>query len=129
MSNREYHKKYKRDYLKLNKALSVTIPIENYQELESRAKAWKMKPTTLFRELALSQLDEIGLVPEFIETELKELRFLILNIANNVNQMAHHSNTIRSLVDEKGLLRELRRLEESINDYTHDRLKKVTHDH
>ena len=129
MSQADYHKAYKRQYYKLNKSLSVTLSMDDYDALKARADELGTKPIPLLRDMAFAVLHDTSFVPELIEDELKELRFLILNIANNVNQMAHHSNTVRSLVDEKGLLRELRRLEESINDYTHERLKKVTHDH
>ena len=89
MSNEQYHKAYKRQYLKLNKALSVTYFPWTATEFGAPRMAWNMKPTTLFRELALSQLEGVSFIPDTIEEELKALRFLILNIANNVNQMAH----------------------------------------
>ncbi len=129
MSNDQYHKAYKRQYLKFNKALSVTIPMDSYKSLERRAMAWNMKPTTLFRELALSQLEGVSFIPDTIEEELKALRFLILNIANNVNQMAHHSNMLKGMVDERGLLNELRNLEKTISDHTKQRLRETPLDH
>ena len=129
MSNAEYHKAYKRQYYKLNKSLSVTVSMDDYEALKARADELGCKPIPLLRDMALSVLYDEAFMPELVESELKELRFLILNIANNVNQMAHHSNTSRSMIDEKGLLRELRKLEESISHYTNGRLGKERHDH
>ncbi len=129
MSQADYHKAYKRQYYKLNKSLSVTVSNDDYETLKARADELGMKPIPLLRDMAFSVLHDQAFVPELVETELKELRFLILNIANNVNQMAHYSNSVRGMIDDKGLLRELRRLEESISDYTQGRLRKAPHDH
>ena len=112
MSNADYHKAYKHEYYKLNKSLSVTVSIDDYEALKVRAGEYGMKPITLLRDMAFSVLYDESFVPELVESELKELRFLILNIANNVNQMAHYSNSVRGMIDDKGLLRELRKLEE-----------------
>jgi ribonuclease D len=49
-----------------------------------------------------------------IKDELVSLSLLMRNIANNVNQIAHHSNTIGGLVDEHGLLQHLKKLDESV---------------
>ena len=62
-------------------------------------------------------------MPPAIEQELKELRLLMRNIANNVNQMARHSNTIRHVDDEQGLFKHLHLLEETILTYTRNRLR------
>jgi uncharacterized protein Yka (UPF0111/DUF47 family) len=61
-------------------------------------------------------------VPKEIEEELKELRFLIRNIANNVNQIAHHSNLVEKLVNENEFLMEIKKLEDAVFDYTKKRL-------
>lgn len=129
MSQAEYHKAYKRQYYKLNKSLSVTVSMDDFAVLKARADELGMKPIPLLRDMAFSVLYDQAFTPELVESELKELRFLIMNIANNINQMAHYSNSVQGMIDNKGLLQELRKLEESISNYTHGRLRKAPHDH
>ena len=58
-----------------------------------------------------------------VEEELKELRFLISNIANNVNQMARHSNQIKQVTDENEVFQKLHELEQLVTNFTNNRLK------
>lgn len=51
---------------------------------------------------------------ESIENELHSLSLLVRNIANNVNQMAHHSNSLNFMVEEQNLLGYLQNLDESM---------------
>lgn len=47
------------------------------------------------------------------------MKFLLRNIATNINQISHRSNTLKVLVDEHGLLLQLQKLEEGISAYIH----------
>lgn len=51
---------------------------------------------------------------ESIENELHSLSLLVRNIANNVNQMAHHSNSLNYMIEEQNLLGYLQNLDESM---------------
>ena len=51
---------------------------------------------------------------ESIENELHSLSLLVRNIANNVNQMAHHSNSLNYMIEEQDLLGYLQNLDESM---------------
>ena len=51
---------------------------------------------------------------ETIEKELHSLGLLVRNIANNVNQMAHHSNSLNYMIEEQNLLGYLQNLDESM---------------
>jgi len=57
---------------------------------------------------------------EKIETELHGLSLLVRNIANNVNQMAHHSNTLNYMIDEQHLLQHLQNLDKNVKDTIHN---------
>ena len=60
--------------------------------------------------------------------ELNQLKFLIRNIANNLNQIAHHTNTVKRAADAGHVFAELKRLELCVEEYTRGRLK-ARHDH
>jgi len=81
------------------------------------------KPGVVIRNMALAylqgnRLPEIGERKklESIENELHSLSLLIRNIANNVNQMAHYSNTLNYMVEEQNLLGHLQNLDSSLKN-------------
>jgi len=53
---------------------------------------------------------------ESIEKELHSLSLLVRNIANNVNQIAHHSNSLNYMIEEQDLLEYLQNLDKSMKD-------------
>lgn len=114
---------YNQEYSQRTARVSVTFSKSEYSEIEKRAKAEGVKPTTLVKNMALAYHQKIQIMPEPIKEELQELRFLIRNVANNINQIAHHSNTIQRLVDENGLLLEIQKMEKTINDFVAHKLK------
>ena len=73
--------------------------------------------------MALAYMQQKTFVPKKIENELKEFTLLVRSVANNINQIAHHSNTVKHLVDENAFLMEIKRLEDLVKDYTHNQLK------
>ena len=56
MSQAEYHKAYKRQYYKLNKSLSVTVSMDDYEALKARADELGTKPIPLLRDMAFAGL-------------------------------------------------------------------------
>jgi rRNA-processing protein FCF1 len=122
--DKDYHKKYREEYKKKVKYINVAIPMPMYQELEKLAEVEDEKVATLIRNMALAHMKQKTMVPKTVETELKEFIFLMRNIANNINQIAHHSNIVKHIVDENGLLMEIKRLEDLVKDYTLNKLKK-----
>jgi hypothetical protein len=117
-SNKEYHKKYKQEYKKKVKYVNVAIPLEIYECLEKMAHVEETKVSTLMRKVAIEYLSQKPSLPKEAENDLKEVKFLIKNIANNVNQVAHHSNIIKGMVDEQGLLEYIKKLEDTVTSYT-----------
>jgi hypothetical protein len=104
--------------------VTVGFNKSEYEEIEQRAKKEGVKPTTLVRNMTLAYHQQTPIVPESIKEELQELRFLIRNVANNINQIAHYSNTIQRLADENGLLLEIQKMEKTINDFVAQKLKR-----
>jgi hypothetical protein len=112
---------YNREYGQRVHRVSITLTPEEYRTLKARAKAVGIRPTSLARELVTSPHGTPATPPEAIATELQELRFLLRNVANNINQIAHHSNTIKRLVYENGLLMEIRKMEEAVFSWVEEK--------
>lgn len=128
MDRKDYLKAYLKDYRSRCKCVNLAIPVADYRRLERAAKGEGKKPTQLLVEIGLANLDEAIYVPASIQKELQALRFLIRNVANNFNQIAHHTNTVKRAADERSVLAELKKLERHIQDYTLGRLR-LANDH
>lgn len=121
-----YHKKYREEYKSKVKYITIAIPLEMYEALEKLSETEKVKVSPLIRKMALAYMQGQTFVPKTIADQLREFTLLIRSIANNINQMTHHSNTIRLMtqLDEHGLLMELKKLEDLVKEYTINQLKK-----
>lgn len=115
-------KLYNQAYATRAHRVAITLTPAEFSELEKRAKAEGVKPTTLVKNMAIAYHQGQAITPEPILKELQELRFLLRNAANNINQIAHHSNTVGRLVDENGFLDEVRKMETTINEFVALRL-------
>ncbi len=120
---KSYQKQYKKDYAKTHRQISLSVTNTEYRDFQALAKREKTKVSTLIKNMALAYSQQETLMPKAVLEELTDLKFLIRNIANNVNQMAHYSNTIHSLVEENEFLAEIQKLEKVVKDYTENRLK------
>lgn len=124
MADKEYFKNYREEYKKKVKYVNVAVPVSMYSELEKLSELEQVKPSVLLRNMALAYMQQKTFVPKKIESELKEFTFLMRTVANNINQIAHHSNIVKHMVDENGLLMEIKRLEDTVKEYTLHQLKK-----
>jgi hypothetical protein len=120
-----YLKQYKKHYKA--KRVNLTLSSDEYRDFLTQAKNTKI--TTYVKRLALASLHSQTMIPEHLETELKTLLFAIRNIANNVNQIAHYSNLVRtvSTANENNLLQHIKQLEKAVEEYTKGQITKATH--
>lgn len=123
MDRKTYMKSYRADYKKRVKIVKVTLRMSEFAKLKATAKTEGVRPATLACEYIKEALTGDPRVPASIEAEIKAVRHLIRNIGNNINQIAHHSNTIKRVADERGLFRWLKALEGHVADYTSGKLK------
>jgi len=121
-ASKEYHKQYKRDYKKSHKNINIGIPINIYECFKKIAIIEETSVGALVRKMAIEQLTNKPTLEKKDKEKLNELSLLIRNIANNINQIAHHSNTIKGLVDENQLLGHIKKLEETVMEYTEDKI-------
>ena len=121
---REYQQHYREQYKSQAKRVNLTFSQDEHRAFARAAKSENVKVTTYIKQLALAGLEEQAHIPEEIKAELKTLRFAIHNIANNVNQIAHYSNTVRNMTmsDENNLLQYLKQLDDVIQSYTEGRI-------
>ncbi len=119
----EYQRQYRAKNRKSRREVSVSLPISLHREFSAFAKKQKMSLSALMRESTDLQIRGCQLKSSSIEAELKELRFQISGIANNVNQMARHSNTVKQVTDENAVFQKLHELEQLVTDFTNTRLK------
>ena len=119
---RTYMKAYRADYKMRVRIVKVTLDMALFEKLDARASLEGLRPASLARELIEAGLLGDARIPEIVSDELRTLRFLIRNVASNVNQMSHHSNVVRRVADEGALFDELHKLENAIESYTLRRL-------
>jgi hypothetical protein len=126
VKDNSYHKKYREEYKSKVKYITIAIPLKMYEELEKLSVTEEEKISPLIRKMAWAYMREQTFVPKEISEQLREFALLIRGIANNINQMAHHSNTLRFMTqdDENNLLMELKKIEDLVKEYTMKQLKK-----
>lgn len=118
MVDENYHKEYRKNYDEKVKYVTVSIPISEYKELEKLAKKEKIKVSKLVKNMTIAYMQTKTLIPNGVEERLTEFVFLMRNSANNINQIAKHSNTLKTLVDENGLFMELKKMEDLVRNFT-----------
>lgn len=123
MIDENYHKEYRKTYEKKVKYVTVSIPVTEYKELEKIAKKEKVKVSALVKNMTLAYMQTKTLVPNSVEERLNEFVFLMRNVANNINQIARISNTVKHLADENGLLMEVKKMEDLVKVYTLNKFK------
>lgn len=128
MDRPSYMKAYLDDYRARHKCVNIAVPIDDYKKLEKAARRERMTPARLLLTIGLRDLDKTVYVPAEIKEELGRLGLLIRNVANNINQIAHHTNTVRQAADAKAVFAELAKLERAVRAYCLGRLSK-RHDH
>ena len=114
---RTYLKAYRQDYKSNHKRVYLTMSRVDYERFAEVAAREGRAVASLILGYAFAGLDGSA-IPEAIAEDLAEVKFLIANIANNINQMARHANTVRAFTDDAGLIRELERLQTVIADHT-----------
>jgi hypothetical protein len=126
---REYLKEYRSKYKARTKRVTAAFSRDEYARIEAVAEEAGLKIAALVRERALG---EISMSPPSSSSskaskhdDAREVIFLLRNIANNINQMAYHSNRLRTVLDENEPLLALQRLEDELTAF----LKRQRHDH
>ena len=113
----EYFKKYHENRKNEVKHIKLTFSIEEYNLLKKIAEREGLKTTTLIKKMALTQIGKTFYNKAEIQAKLDEFIFLVRNIANNINQIARHSNTIKQVIEENKVLSFLQDLEKRVIEF------------
>lgn len=113
MDRSTYQKDYRQKYKAQAKRVNLTFDVSDHRALARAAKASGEPVAAYVKRMALAAHHETlrASVPEDVAEELADLSRVIRTIANNVNQMARHSNRIGQVLDEQEVFLHIQRLE------------------
>ena len=101
----DYQREYRQKAKTKQSFVTVAMSPEEHREIRCYAQDQGFSASTLLREATLHQLRGTQMRSQAIEEELRQLRFAVSAIGNNLNQLARHSNQIKHVVDEASVLR------------------------
>lgn len=113
----EKRKRYLDDYIDKRKRINISLSADEYSKISYLADLNNSKPTSFITQLVQHHLNKSPFISSQLQDEIKDMKFLLRNVANNINQIAHRSNTLKVMVDERDLLMELKRLEDGIASF------------
>lgn len=118
-NRREYFKNYKEQ----RKRINISLCLSDYQKVEFLAEKMKLKPTSFVSSIVQEKLEKSPHLSPEIQKELTDVKYLIRNIANNINQIVHRTNTLKVMVEENALLMELKKLEDTVKAYVSEQVE------
>jgi tRNA A37 threonylcarbamoyltransferase TsaD len=123
--DKNYFKKYKTEYLKEHKKVEVYLSLNEYEAFKKIAKerGYGNKVGKVVKEFAKNYKENSYQYPPELKEDLSTLTFLLRNVANNINQMAHISNATKQVVDDYKLFEYLKQMEDSIKRYVNTKIK------
>lgn len=113
----EKRKRYLDDYIDQRKRINISLSADEFSKVSYLADLNNTKPTSFITQLVQHHLNKSPFISSKLQDEIKDMKFLLRNVANNINQIAHRSNTLKVMVDERDLLMELKRLEDGIASF------------
>ena len=117
-----YWSKYKDNTRRYQPRISLTDT--EFKTFSKLAKAEGISISKLIKNMAIAYQQESFLLPQSQLDKLDEFVYLVRNIANNINQMAHHSNSIKSVVDSGRVFDHLKMIEDEVKSFVTKPYKK-----
>ncbi len=112
MDRAEYLRRYRQEYKDHAKRVTLTFSLSEYRSIARDAKAAGLPIAGYVRRLALQTPNPAkATLPEPLASEFADLDRVIRTIANNVNQMARHSNRIAHVLESQEVFLHIRDLE------------------
>lgn len=113
----EYLKEYRKRYKKRVKRITLTLNLKEYQELEKEAKNENISINQLSKKMIFAYKNQSFLLPKNLNENLREFIFLVRNIANNINQIAKQSNSLKLAFNIPKIFKNLQDLEEQVKKF------------
>lgn len=101
MAREQYQRDYRQQYKDQVKRVNLTFSLAEHRGIARAAKDSGSPVAAYVKRLALEAHEGRNSAPEEIAEQLADLERVIRTIANNVNQMARHSNRIAHVLDEQ----------------------------
>lgn len=117
-----YLKEYRKEYKTRVKRVEVSFTKEEYDQLKAVADHEGIKVSQLVAEEMQGFITDTQRIPKPIQDEQQEIRFLLRNVANNINQVSHYSPTLKAMIDQ-GLLLRVKAMEDLIDNFTEERVR------
>ena len=118
MTKSEYHKNYWQNYKKTHRQISLTLTRKEYDALTKRAEVHGNRTVgQQIKAEAEAYQNQKYLPSERLEIQLTELSRIWRGMANNLNQIAHHSNYYRELIKQEEAIALLQTLEKEARDF------------
>jgi len=114
-----YQKEYWSNYKTKKKRIQPRINLSEseYIIFHQLAEDENTSVSKLIKNMALAYQQESFLLPQSHLEKIEEFIHLTRNIANNINQIAHHSNSIKSVVNEGRIFEHLKSLEDEFKNF------------
>ena len=112
MDRQTYQKNKNAQRAKTHKRVELYIPLTEFKTFQRLAKKEDMTPNRLILSYAIAYRDHQQLVPKALKKRLDEHNFLIRNMANNLNQIAHSSNIFHD-AEKQNILKNLQQLNDT----------------
>ena len=110
-SRTEYQRKYQSAYKTRSRRVGAVISDAQYTMLADEAKRFNVPVQAVIRARLTGEPLNAGGRASRPEAAAKEIVFLLRNIANNIHQMAFHSDMLRGILDAHEPLLALGRVE------------------
>jgi len=123
MDRKVYQKAKNTQRKSTHKRVELYIPLGEFKHFKRLAKQEKMTPNRLILSMAVAYRDSQQLVPKSLKKRLDEHNFLIRNIANNINQIAHSSNIFHD-AEKQNILKNLEQLNETVQALVNGNINK-----
>lgn len=107
---KEYWSTYKTQKKRIQPRINLTGP--EFKLFHQLATDESISISKLIKNMAIAYQQESFLLPKSHLEKIEEFVHLVRNIANNINQIAHHSNSIKSVVNEGRIFEHLKSLED-----------------
>ena len=116
-NRKDYDKAYYKARKEKTKRVNLTLSNSEYKAFKELANNESLPVASLIKKLASAYKNNLKYVSADKDSELKELIFLIRNIANNLNQLAFSNNALGQMVDKFEVLAHIQQLEQAIKDF------------
>lgn len=116
MSREQYQRDYRQQYRDHAKRVNLTFSLAEYRGVARSAKDAGSPVATYLKRLALEAHEGRSAAPEELAEQLANLERVIRTIANNVNQMARHSNRIAHVLDEQEVFLHIASLQSELRE-------------